>query len=339
MRGPDEQTSHMFSYLSPEQRVRQDHPLRAIRRLTDEALASLSPRFTKMYSEMGRPSIPPEQLLRALLLQSLYTVRSERLLMEEIDYSVLFRWFVGLGMDDPIWSPTTFSKNRDRLLESDIAAAFFDAVVGQAKTAGLLSDEHFTVDGTQLEAWASLKSFKRRGAPPDDPPDDPGNPTVNFRGEKRSNKTHASTTDPDAQLYKKADGQKSVLAYLGHLNALKPELTAQENLQYLAGLRMRLTVRDCRAALERVGLGRYAQAFARTLSAGQKRRLALARLTLDAALLWVLDEPATHLDVEGFGLVEELLRGHLAQGGIVVAAAHQRLLPNEPGMRTLDLTA
>jgi transposase len=217
MRGPDEQTSHMFSYLSPEQRVRQDHPLRAIRRMTDEALASLSSRFTKMYSDMGRPSIPPEQLLRALLLQSLYTVRSERLLMEEIDYSVLFRWFVGLGMDDPIWSPTTFSKNRDRLLESDIAAAFFDAVVGQAETAGLLSDEHFTVDGTQLEAWASLKSFKRRGAPAPDPPDDPGNPTVNFRGEKRSNKTHESTTDPDAQLYKKADGQKSVLAYLGHL--------------------------------------------------------------------------------------------------------------------------
>ena len=136
MRGPDEQTSHMFSYLSPEQRVRPDHPLRAIRRMTDEVLASLSPRFTKMYSDIGRPSIPPEQLLRALLLQSLYTVRSERLLMEEIDYSVLFRWFVGLGMDEPIWSPTTFSKNRDRLLESDIAAAFFDAVIGQARDGG-----------------------------------------------------------------------------------------------------------------------------------------------------------------------------------------------------------
>ena len=143
MRGPDEQTSHMFSYLSPEQRVRQDHPLRAIRRMTDEVLASLSPRFTKMYSDIGRPSIPPEQLLRALLLQSLYTVRSERLLMEEIDYSVLFRWFVGLGMDDPIWSPTTFSKNRDRLLQSDIAAAFFDAVVAQARTAGLLVGRAF----------------------------------------------------------------------------------------------------------------------------------------------------------------------------------------------------
>ena len=168
----------MFSYLSPEQRVRQDHPLRAIRRMTDPVLASLSPRFTKMYSDIGRPSIPPEQLLRALLLQSLYTVRSERLLMEEIDYSVLFRWFVGLGMDDPIWSPTTFSKNRDRLLQSDIAAAFFDAVVTQARTADLLLDEHFTVDGTLLEAWASLEEFpqERRGAP--------GAPTI--RGTPRS---------------------------------------------------------------------------------------------------------------------------------------------------------
>ncbi len=152
MRGPDDQTSGMFSYVSPEQRVRPDHPLRAIRRMTDEVFVTLSPRFTKMYSDIGRPSIPPEQLLRALLLQSLYTVRSERLLMEEIDYSVLFRWFVGLGMDDPIWSPTTFSKNRDRLLQSDIAAAFFDAVVAQARTAGLVADEHFTVDGTLLDA-------------------------------------------------------------------------------------------------------------------------------------------------------------------------------------------
>jgi transposase len=217
MRGPDEQTSHMFSYLSPEQRVRQDHPLRAIRRMTDEVLASLSPRFTKMYSDIGRPSIPPEQLLRALLLQSLYTVRSERLLMEEIDYSVLFRWFVGLGMDDPIWSPTTFSKNRDRLLESDIAAAFFDAVVAQARTAGLLSDEHFTVDGTLLEAWASLKSFRAKDAGPPAPPDDPGNPTVNFHGESRRNDTHQSTTDPDAMLARKGPGREAKLAYAGHV--------------------------------------------------------------------------------------------------------------------------
>jgi transposase len=217
MRGPDDQTSGMFSYLSPEQRVRPDHPLRVIRRMTDEVFATLSPRFTKMYSDIGRPSIPPEQLLRALLIQSLYTVRSERLLMEEIDYSVLYRWFVGLGMDDPIWSPTTFSKNRDRLLESDIASAFFDAVIGQAREAGLLSDEHFTVDGTLLDAWASLKSFRRKDAGPTPPPDDPGNPTINFHGETRKNDTHQSTTDPDARLARKGAGREAKLSYAGHV--------------------------------------------------------------------------------------------------------------------------
>ena len=170
-----------------------------------------------MYSDIGRPSIPPEQLLRALLLQALYTVRSERLLMEEIDYSILFRWFIGLSLDEPIWSPTTFSKNRDRLLEADVASAFFDAVVDQAREAGLLSDEHFTVDGTLLEAWASLKSFQRKDAGPTPPPDDPGNPTVNFHGETRKNDTHASTTDPDAQLYRKGQGKEAKLAYLGHV--------------------------------------------------------------------------------------------------------------------------
>src|SRR5678815_6127879 len=217
MRGSDDQTSGMFSYLSPEQRVRADHPLRAIRRMTDQIFATLSPRFTKMYSDIGRPSIPPEQLLRALLLQSLYTVRSERLLMEEIDYSVLYRWFIGLGMDDPMWSPTTFSKNRDRLLQSDVAAAFFDAVVDQARDAGLLSDEHFTVDGTLLEAWAGLKSFRRTADGPPPPPDDPGNPTVNFHGEARRNDTHQSTTDPDATLARKGPGKEAKLAYLGHV--------------------------------------------------------------------------------------------------------------------------
>src|ERR1700716_2335887 len=217
MRGPDDQTNHMFSYLSPEQRVRADHPLRAIRAMTDRVFAELSPRFTKMYSDMGRPSIPPEQLLRALLLQSLDTVRSERLLMEEIDYSVLYRWFVGLGMDDPIWSPTTFSKNRDRLLESDIAGAFFDGVLGQARAAGLLSDEHFTVDGTLLDAWASLKSFRTKDGGPPAPPDDPGNPTVNFHGETRRNDTHQSTTDPDAMLARKGPGKEAKLSYAGHV--------------------------------------------------------------------------------------------------------------------------
>jgi transposase len=217
MGGSDEQTSHLFSYLSPEQRVRQDHPLRAIRRMTDQILTTLSPRFTKMYSDIGRPSIPPEQLLRALLLQSLYTVRSERLLMEEIDYSVLFRWFVGLGMDEPIWVPTVFTKNRDRLLEGDIATAFFEAVLAHAKTADLLSDEHFTVDGTLLEAWAGLKSFRRKDAGPTPPPDDPGNPTINFHGETRHNDTHQSTTDPDARLARKGDGREAKLAYAGHV--------------------------------------------------------------------------------------------------------------------------
>src|ERR1700716_3567662 len=162
MRGPDEQTNHMFSYLSPEQRVRADHPLRAIRAMTDRVCAELSPRFTKMYSDIGRPSIPPEQLLRALLVQSLYTVRSERLLMEEIDYSVLFRWFVGMNMDEPVWDPTVFSKNRIRLLEHEVAKVFFAQVWKQAEQANLTSDEHFTVDGTLLEACASLKSFQKK---------------------------------------------------------------------------------------------------------------------------------------------------------------------------------
>ena len=217
MRGPDEQTNDMFSYLSPEQRVRPDHPLRAIRTMTDQVLRELSPRFRRMYSDIGRPSIPPEQLLRALLLQALYTVRSERLLMEEIDYSILFRWFIGLSLDEPIWSPTTFSKNRDRLLTGDIASAFFDAVLRQAREAALLSDEHFTVDGTLLEAWASLKSFQRKDGGPTPPPDDPGNPTVNFHGETRTSDTHASTTDPDAQLYRKGSGKEAKLTYQGHV--------------------------------------------------------------------------------------------------------------------------
>jgi transposase len=216
MRGDDQDTGGMFSYISPETRVRPDHPLRAIRRMTDAALARLSRRFDRMYSEMGRPSIPPEKLLRALLLQMLYTIRSERLLMEELDYSVLFRWFVGLGMDDPVWDATTFTKNRDRLLTGDVAEAFFQAVLAEAEGAGLLSDEHFTVDGTLLEAWASQKSFRRRDTPPA-VPDDPGNPTVNFRGEERKNDTHRSTTDADARLYKKSTGSEARLVYLGHL--------------------------------------------------------------------------------------------------------------------------
>ena len=216
MRGDDPRNDSMFSYVTPEARVRPDHPLRPIRRMTDAALARLSARFDLLYSTIGRPSIPPEQLLRALLLQMLYSIRSERLLMEELDYSVLYRWFVGLSLDDPIWDATTFTKNRDRLLDGDVADAFFAEVLAAIKADGLLSDEHFTVDGTLLEAWASHKSFKPKGRD-HTPPDDPKNPTVNFHGQTRRNDTHQSTTDPDARLYKKATGREAKLAYLGHL--------------------------------------------------------------------------------------------------------------------------
>jgi transposase len=218
MRGDDPQQAAIFSYLSPEERVPQEHPLRTIRVIVDAALKELWPQFDRMYSHTGRPSIAPEKLLRALLLQVLYTVRSERLLMEQLDYNLLFRWFVGLNMDDPVWDPSTFSKNRERLLEGEVAHAFFDQVLAQARDRDLLSDEHFTVDGTLIEAWAGQKSFKRKaGAPPSSPPDDPGNPSIDFRGERRTNATHASTTDPEARLYKKAKGQEAKLCYLGHV--------------------------------------------------------------------------------------------------------------------------
>src|SRR5438093_9876554 len=216
MRGKDEQQLDVFSYVSPEQRVPQDHPLRGLRVMTDEALRELQPRFHKLYAKTGRPSIAPEKLLRALLLQALYSVRSERLLMEQLDYNLLFRWFVGLNMDDPIWDVTVFTKNCERLLDGDIAEAFFQAVLKQARERNLLSDEHFTVDGTLLEAWASLKSFQRKDQK-NTPPDDPGNPTVDFHGEKRSNETHESTTDPDALLARKGSGKEAKLSYNGNL--------------------------------------------------------------------------------------------------------------------------
>ena len=216
MRGDDRQQAGMWSYISPEQRVPADHPLRSIRAMVDTILAELSPEFATLYSPVGRPSIPPEKLLRALLLQVLYSTRSERLLMEQLDYNLLFRWFVGLNMDDAIWDPTVFTKNRQRLLDGDIAQAFFERALAQARERGFLSDEHFTVDGTLIEAWASLKSFKRKDAPAG-PPDDPGNPTVDFHGERRSNATHISTTDPDARLARKGRGQEAKLAYQGHV--------------------------------------------------------------------------------------------------------------------------
>jgi transposase len=217
MRGFDEQPKHLFSYISIEQRVPATHPLRSFRQMTDRVLADLSPQFTKMYAKIGRPSIPPEKLLRALLLQVLYTVRSERLLMEQLEYNLLFRWFVGLEIDDPVWDATVFTKNRDRLLAGDVAATFFQAVRAEAEARQLTSDDHFTVDGTLLEAWASLKSFKKVEGDGGPPPDDPGNPTVNFHGETRTNATHASTTDPDARLARKGPGKEAKLSYTGHI--------------------------------------------------------------------------------------------------------------------------
>jgi transposase len=216
MRGGDGQQAGMFSYVSPERRIPADHPLRPIREMTDTVLRQLSPRFARLYAKTGRPSIAPEKLLRALLLQVLYTVRSERLLMEQLEYNLLFRWFVGLSMDDPVWDVTVFTKNRERLLRGDVAEAFFQRVLELARAAQLLSAEHFSVDGTLIQAWAGQKSFVRKGTIPS-PPDDPGNPTVNFHGEKRSNATHASITDSDALLYKKAKGHEAKLSYLGHV--------------------------------------------------------------------------------------------------------------------------
>jgi transposase len=212
MRGEDSKQEAMFSYISPEKRVPAEHPLRPIRAMVDTVLGEMSPRFAQRYSDVGRPSIAPERLLRALLLQIFYSVRSERLLMEQLDYNLLFRWFVGLAMDDKVWDHSVFSQNRDRLLNEEIAEVFFQRVLGLAKPH--LSDEHFTVDGTLIEAWASHKSFRRKknGDAPGG-----GNRAVDFHGEKRGNQTHQSTTDPDARLYKKSTGSEAKLCYLGHL--------------------------------------------------------------------------------------------------------------------------
>ncbi len=216
MRGTEQLQESMFSYISAEKRVPAEHPLRPLRKMVDEILRGMNRDFEEMYSNTGRPSIPPEQLLRALLIQALYSVRSERMLMEQLDYNMLFRWFVGLTLDDEIWDVTVFTKNRDRLLEANMAKRFLDAVVEQARGKRLLSNEHYSVDGTLIKAWAGQKSFKKKDEAKTPPPDDPGNPTVDFRGEQRRNDTHQSTTDPQARLYRKG-GQESLLSFLGHL--------------------------------------------------------------------------------------------------------------------------
>lgn len=217
MRGQDISQDSLFSYGSLEQRIPASHPLRPIRLTVDTVLRELGPRFDELYSPKGRPSVPPEKLLRALLVMVLYSIRSERRLMEELEYNLLYRWFVGLGQDEPVWDATTFTKNRERFIDGEVARLFFDAVLRTAQQRSLVSSEHFSVDGTLIEAWASQKSFRRKDDSDTPPNDDPGNPTVNFRGEKRSNATHESKTDPDARLARKAYGQEARLAYCGNV--------------------------------------------------------------------------------------------------------------------------
>jgi transposase len=215
MRGEDRRTGQLFSYVDLESRVRADHPLRTIRDLVNQALTALSADFDALYARVGRPSIAPERLLRAMLLQCFYSVRSERQLMERLEFDLLFRWFVGLGVDDPVWNASVFSKNRDRLLAGEVAQRFLAELVALPQVRRLLSSEHFSVDGTLIQAWASLKSFRRKDG--GDAPPGPGrNGERDFKGEKRSNATHASTTDPDARLYRKGNGQPAELCYIGH---------------------------------------------------------------------------------------------------------------------------
>jgi len=217
VRGGDDRSGELFSYVDLEARVRGDHPLRAIRSIVNEALAAMERDFAALYAPVGRPSIPPEKLLRAMLLQAFYSIRSERQLMERLEYDLLFRWFVGLGIDDAVWDHSTFSKNRDRLLAGDIAAKFLAAVLSHPRVKRLLSSEHFSVDGTLIEAWASMKSFKPRDGS-DEPPASGGgrNVEADFHGQKRSNETHISTTDPDARLYRKGPGKEAKLCFIGH---------------------------------------------------------------------------------------------------------------------------
>lgn len=218
MRGSDERTGALFSYVDVESRIRSDHPLRRIREITNAALAALDEDFGALYARrFGRPSIPPERLLRAMLLQVFYGIRSERQLMERIEFDLLFRWFVGLGVDEAVWDHSSFSTNRDRLLSGEIAAKFLRAILVQPSVKRLISSDHFSVDGTLIEAWASIKSFRRKDGSDDDRPSPPGrNAERDFHKEKRSNETHQSTTDPEARLYKKGDGQSARLCYIGH---------------------------------------------------------------------------------------------------------------------------
>lgn len=260
MRGENESTQAMFCYVSPESMVPKDHPLRPIKAMVDAALKQISVQFDTIYSHTGRPSIPPEKLLKASLLQAFYTIRSERQLVEQIGYNILFRWFLDMALDEKPWDATVFTKNRDRLLKAEISAHFFAAVLTQARSKKLLSSEHFTVDGTLLEAWASIKSFRPKDGPPDGPVG--RNEERDFKGEKLSNATHASVTDPDAKLYRKSSQQGADLYYIGH--------ALMENRN---GLVVEATVTPANGTAEREAALAMVKKVAR--KKGQKRRITL----------------------------------------------------------------
>jgi transposase len=244
MRGSDMRTGELFSYVDLEERVPRNHPLRVIRRIVNEVLAELDGEFEKLYAAEGRPSIAPERLLRALLLQAFYTIRSERQLMEQLHYNLLYRWFVGLGVDDPVWVPTVFTKNRDRLLEAEVARKFLAELLAHKEVRALLSDEHFSVDGTQVAAWASLKSFEAKDGS-DEPPSAGRNGERDFHGERRSNETHASTTDPEAKLYKKGKGKEAKLSYIGNvMTENRNGFVVEAELRQVSGTVERQTAKD-----------------------------------------------------------------------------------------------
>ena len=302
MRGHDEQQEGMFSYVSTERRVPQDHPLRRIRRMTDTALEAMSPLFAQLYSRIGRPSIAPEKLLRALLLQAFYSVRSERLLMEQLDYNLLFRWFVGMNVDDEVWDVTVFTKNRDRLLEGEIAKVFFDQVLAQAAKQGLLSDEHFTVDGTLIEAWANRRSFQ-----PKNPPPTTGSGT---KGEKLLRDTHESKSDPESRLYKKSAAGEVKPSYLGHV--------LMEN-------RNGLVVQACVTPAGHKAEREAAEAMVTPVAGKQNKRSmgeALARLTLAADKSYQAEEFIKRLR-------ELQVAPHIAEYEKETRLSKNWLLPNE----------
>ena len=284
MRGRDDRSDGLFSYVRLDERIPSDHPLRAIRALADEALRSLHRRFEGLYSSMGRPSIPPEMLLRATLLQAFFSVRSERMLMEQINYNLLFRWFVGLPMDAEVWHPTVFTHNRDRLLEADVAREFLTALLALPQVKKLLSSEHFSVDGTLIDAWASMKSFRPKdgsGSPPG-----PGrNGERDFHNEKRSNETHASTTDPDARLYRKADGRESRLCFMGHvLMENRNGLVVDAALTHANGTGEReaaLTMLDRRGSRRRITLGADKAYDATTFVGDLRKRRVTPHVAID----------------------------------------------------------